>query len=152
MTLSIIIPVYNEKDTILKTLKQVEEVDLPLKKEIIIVDDYSTDGTKEILKGLIDQRRPNLKIIFKEKNGGKGSAIKEGFFPSDLQNGLFGLRLFYSLLSVEYKKFIKKKVNYHNEKSGNYLRKYVPNSKHINADEHYSSINYYSQNGNNKVF
>jgi len=84
MILSIVIPVYNEKNTILKTLKRVKEVSLPLDKEIIIVDDCSTDGTRDILKGLSDGRQgaENLKVIFKEENGGKGSALKEGLISA----------------------------------------------------------------------
>ena len=45
--ISILIPVYNEKNTLLEILKQVEAVDFGLEKEIILIDDYSTDGTKE---------------------------------------------------------------------------------------------------------
>lgn len=73
MRLSVIIPVYNEKSTILKVIEKVKKV--PIEKEIIIVDDGSTDGTKEILRNL---KNENIKIIFKEKNEGKGSAIREG--------------------------------------------------------------------------
>jgi glycosyltransferase involved in cell wall biosynthesis len=75
--LSIIVPVYNEKKTILEILKRVENVnleDLGFEKEIIIVDDGSTDGTREILKKLTSK----YKIIFHPKNKGKGSAIKSG--------------------------------------------------------------------------
>ena len=51
--LSIIIPVYNEKITILKLLESVERVNLAgLEKEVVIVDDFSTDGTREVLKNL----------------------------------------------------------------------------------------------------
>ncbi len=83
MVLSVIIPAYNEKDTILKLLKRVEDVNLPLKKEIIIVDDCSTDGTRGILRNLEKESKgKNLKILFKEKNGGKGSALKEGLFAA----------------------------------------------------------------------
>jgi len=74
--LSVVIPVYNEKNTILEILKQVEEVELGLKKEFIIIDDCSTDGTRDILKKLDSDK---YKIILKEKNEGKGAAIKEGF-------------------------------------------------------------------------
>lgn len=77
MTLSIIIPVYNEKSTILEILKQIEAVDLSnlgFEKEIIIVDDGSTDGTSELLKGLKDK----YKIISHSKNQGKGEAIRTG--------------------------------------------------------------------------
>lgn len=83
MILSIIIPAYNEKHTILKLLKRVEEVELPLEKEIIIVDDCSIDGTREILKNLEKQPgNKNLRVVFKEKNEGKGSALKEGILAA----------------------------------------------------------------------
>ncbi len=73
MKLSVIIPVFNEENTILEILEKVKKV--PIEKEIIIVDDGSTDRTREILKNIKDER---IKIIFKEKNQGKGSAIREG--------------------------------------------------------------------------
>ena len=69
--ISVIIPVYNEKNTILEIIDKINLVDI--KKEIIIVDDCSTDGTKEILKGLKDT---DYKILFHDKNLGKGAAIK----------------------------------------------------------------------------
>ncbi len=75
MKLSIIIPCYNEKDTILEVLERVEQV--PIDKEIIIVDDGSKDGTREILTRLKEEK-PELKIIFHENNRGKGGAIKTG--------------------------------------------------------------------------
>lgn len=77
MKLTVIIPVYNEKNTILKILEKVEKVSLPdnLEKEIIIVDDFSADGTGEILKSLERKYR----IIFHDKNRGKGAALKAGF-------------------------------------------------------------------------
>lgn len=74
--LSIIIPVYNERGTVLELIKRVESVNLPLVKEIIIVDDGSTDGTKELLEQL-DKNK--FILIFKERNEGKGSALKSGF-------------------------------------------------------------------------
>ena len=73
--LSIIIPAYNEKETIKKILDLIEKVNLEgVEKEIVIVDDGSTDGTKEILTGL----KERYKIIFQEKNQGKGAAITRG--------------------------------------------------------------------------
>ena len=73
--LSIIIPVYNEKNTISEILKRIEAVRLGgLEKEIIIIDDFSNDGTREMLK-----RLNNYKIIFQENNIGKGRAVKRGF-------------------------------------------------------------------------
>lgn len=77
MKLSIIIPVYNEKNTILEIIKKIEAVDLILlncQKEIIIVDDYSSDGTREKLSLL----KNKYKIIYQNKNYGKGFAIKTG--------------------------------------------------------------------------
>ncbi len=76
--LSIIIPVYNEKETILGLLQAVEESSVgDLSKEIIIVDDFSTDGTREVLRVLDDTKK--YKIFFQEKNCGKGAALKLGF-------------------------------------------------------------------------
>jgi len=76
MKISIIIPIYNEKETLLKILKKVEGADtLGLEKEIILVDDGSTDGTLDILKTLEN----GYQIIYHEKNLGKGAAIKNGF-------------------------------------------------------------------------
>ncbi len=72
--LSVVIPVYNEKNYILEMLRRVKAVGI--EKEIIIVDDCSTDGTREILKGLAAQGE---KVIFHEKNMGKGAALRTGF-------------------------------------------------------------------------
>jgi len=74
MLLSVIIPCYNEKHTILELLERVKVVDI--NKEIIIVDDYSTDGTRDILKKIGDD---NIKVFFHEKNKGKGAALRTGF-------------------------------------------------------------------------
>ncbi|MCX8082101.1 MAG: glycosyltransferase family 2 protein [bacterium] len=80
MKLSIIIPVYNEKNTIITVLEKV--FSLPLEKEIIVIDDGSTDGTGTLLKEFQFSnpvcQSTNCKIIFKEKNEGKGAAIREG--------------------------------------------------------------------------
>lgn len=75
MKLSIIIPAYNEKDTILEILKKIEAVKLSVDKEIVIVDDYSTDGTRDVLASL---DKVKYKVVLKEKNEGKGSALKAG--------------------------------------------------------------------------
>lgn len=77
--LSIVIPVYNEKDTLKTILEKVEGVDLgSIEKEIILVDDASKDGTTDILKELQNQK-PYLNVIFKSQNSGKGSSLKQGF-------------------------------------------------------------------------
>jgi len=76
MKLSVIIPAYNEKDTVLELLRRVEAVPLSLEKEIIVVDDFSTDGTREVLGGL---GRPDIRVLLHAKNMGKGSALRTGF-------------------------------------------------------------------------
>jgi glycosyltransferase involved in cell wall biosynthesis len=73
-TLSILIPVYNEKETILELLRRVEAVELPLAKQIVIVDDGSTDGTRELLKDL----GARAKVVLHERNQGKGAALRTG--------------------------------------------------------------------------
>lgn len=72
---SIIIPVYNEKETILKVLENVIKAEAGfLKKEIIIVDDGSTDGSRELLRNI----NADVKVFFHLKNKGKGAAIRTG--------------------------------------------------------------------------
>jgi glycosyltransferase involved in cell wall biosynthesis len=75
MKLSVVIPVYNEKKTIVELLDRVRQVDLP--KEIILVDDFSTDGTRELLQSLPSS--PDLVTLFQPKNMGKGAALRRGF-------------------------------------------------------------------------
>ncbi len=81
MKISIIVPVYNEEKTIEKILDKLSKVNLKIKKEIIIVDDGSKDGSKRVIEKYIKNKKKNkteeYKLISKE-NGGKGSAIKEG--------------------------------------------------------------------------
>jgi dolichol-phosphate mannosyltransferase len=75
MKLSIIIPVFNEEKTILEILKKVIETNIPgIEKQIIVVDDGSTDGTINKLKTV----KNDIKIIYHEKNQGKGAAVKTG--------------------------------------------------------------------------
>jgi glycosyltransferase involved in cell wall biosynthesis len=81
MKLSVIIPVYNEIHTIREILFRVLQVDLT--KEVIIVDDFSTDGTREFLKEWVSNSGKELKdqvrILLQPKNMGKGAALRLGF-------------------------------------------------------------------------
>ena len=73
---SILIPVYNEKQTLEKLLEKVEEAPFAgLEKEIILVDDCSTDGTKDILKNFENK----YKVLYHDVNQGKGAALRTGF-------------------------------------------------------------------------
>ena len=78
--LSVVIPCYNEKNSILEILEKVK--DAPIENmEIIIVDDMSTDGTRELLK---EQVEPMVdKVIYHEENTGKGGALKTGFMAAE---------------------------------------------------------------------
>jgi len=75
--LSIIVPVYNEVRTVAAVIDRLQAIDLPVRREILIVDDGSTDGTREILSGIRDSR-VGLRVLLAEKNGGKGSAVRRG--------------------------------------------------------------------------
>ena len=78
-SISIIIPCFNEKSTIADILQAVQSVPIPYHKEIIIVDDCSTDGTREILATLQpSQENCSLKILYHDKNQGKGASLRTG--------------------------------------------------------------------------
>ncbi len=84
--LSILIPVYNEKQTILQVLEAVSKAPTAgLEKELIVVEDGSTDGTREILKAL-DGSLYQANIYFHEKNQGKGAALRtaQGYATGDI--------------------------------------------------------------------
>ncbi len=75
-TLSIVIPCYNERENIIAIVEKILETPV-LKKEIIVVDDMSTDGTRDILEQKV---KPLVsKIVYHKQNGGKGAALKTGF-------------------------------------------------------------------------
>ena len=77
MKLSVVIPVYNEAKTILLLLDAVNAVNLPgLEKEVVIINDCSTDGTREVLNKLAGSQ---YKVFHQEVNQGKGAAIRRGF-------------------------------------------------------------------------
>jgi glycosyltransferase involved in cell wall biosynthesis len=74
MLLSVIVPVFNEKNTILEVVKKIQAISL--EKEIIIVDDCSTDGTREILQKL---KGKEIRVFFHSRNRGKGAALRTAF-------------------------------------------------------------------------
>mgnify|MGYP002654395896 CR=1 FL=1 len=75
MKLSIVIPCFNERETILSLLEAVRDAPIA-NKEIILVDDGSTDGTRELLTSL---KSEDLRVIFHQQNKGKGAALRTGF-------------------------------------------------------------------------
>ncbi|HEY3136829.1 MAG TPA: glycosyltransferase family 2 protein [Blastocatellia bacterium] len=76
MKVSVVIPVYNEAATVAQLVARVYAVDVS--KEIIVVDDGSTDGTREVLASL-EPRYDNLRVLVQPRNRGKGAALREGF-------------------------------------------------------------------------
>jgi GT2 family glycosyltransferase/4-amino-4-deoxy-L-arabinose transferase-like glycosyltransferase len=87
-TLTVIIPVYNERRTFLKLLRQVARQPVSLHKEIIIIDDFSTDGTREFLRDMDLQEvlgaggANTVKLVLHEKNMGKGAGVRTGLAQS----------------------------------------------------------------------
>jgi glycosyltransferase involved in cell wall biosynthesis len=75
MKLSVVIPVYNEVNTLLPLIERVQRS--PVEKEIIVVDDCSTDGTADVLRRA--SLAPNVRTMFHEANQGKGAALRTGF-------------------------------------------------------------------------
>lgn len=74
--LSIVIPVYNEVESLLQVVRQVQAVTLPLAREIIVVDDASTDGSRAVVEGLAAE---GIITVFHAVNQGKGAALRSGF-------------------------------------------------------------------------
>jgi len=77
-TLSIIIPVYNERATIEDVIRSVTSVPVPLKREIVVVDDFSTDGTRELLSQVSVPAGNSLRLVMHDQNRGKGASIRTG--------------------------------------------------------------------------
>jgi glycosyltransferase involved in cell wall biosynthesis len=75
LRVSVIVPVYNEKATLEEIVRRIRADTIP--KEIILVDDGSTDGTREILAGM--EGEPDLEVVYHERNRGKGAALRTGF-------------------------------------------------------------------------
>ncbi|MBS3750223.1 MAG: glycosyltransferase family 2 protein [Anaerolineales bacterium] len=74
MEVSVIIPIYNEEETLQKIIERVWDTEIP--QEIILVDDGSVDGTRDILNQYED--REDMKVIYHQKNQGKGAAVRTG--------------------------------------------------------------------------
>lgn len=80
MKLSVIIPCYNERATIREIVRRVQDAPcLGLEREIVVVDDCSGDGSREILQELAARGSPSLRVLLKDENRGKGAALRDGF-------------------------------------------------------------------------
>jgi glycosyltransferase involved in cell wall biosynthesis len=75
-SLSVVIPCFNERDTVAEILRRVH-TQAP-DAEIVLVDDGSTDGTRDVLRQFTPQSHPHLRVLLHEKNGGKGAALHTG--------------------------------------------------------------------------
>jgi dolichol-phosphate hexosyltransferase len=75
MKLSIVMPVYNEEATVVTAVKRVLDVEFPCDVELVVVDDGSQDATRELLRGIKDDR---LRLVLHEANQGKGAAVRTG--------------------------------------------------------------------------
>ena len=73
--LSVIVPLYDERNTVVEIVRRMRAVDIPLEREIVLVDDGSTDGTREVLRQLADS---TVHVVHHERNLGKGAAIRTG--------------------------------------------------------------------------
>jgi glycosyltransferase involved in cell wall biosynthesis len=78
MKLSVIIPCYNEVHTIASLLQAVRQAPVQ-DMELVVVDDGSTDGTRDILQAMAQRHEPDLRILFHAMNQGKGAALRTGF-------------------------------------------------------------------------
>lgn len=74
-SLSVIVPVFNERNTVAEIVRRMRSVELPLEREIVVVDDGSTDGTRQVLSQLADS---TVHVVLHEHNQGKGAAVRTG--------------------------------------------------------------------------
>jgi glycosyltransferase involved in cell wall biosynthesis len=77
MKLSVVVPIYNERDTVRTILSRV--LATPHEKEVILVDDGSTDGTRQVLAEIEAEKLAGVRVIYHELNQGKGGALRTGF-------------------------------------------------------------------------
>ena len=77
-TLSVLIPVYNESRTVAEIIRRVSKAPVGLRKELVVVDDASTDDTRRVLEDLRPSLPDEMKLIVHERNRGKGAAIRTG--------------------------------------------------------------------------
>ncbi|MDB4944208.1 MAG: glycosyltransferase family 2 protein [Labilithrix sp.] len=73
---SVVMPCFNEQRTILASVKRV--LDAPFKKEVVLVDDGSTDGTRDVLRSEVE-KLPGVRVFYQDRNRGKGAALRRGF-------------------------------------------------------------------------
>jgi glycosyltransferase involved in cell wall biosynthesis len=73
--LSVIVPVYDERNTVAEIVRRMRSVDIPLDREFVLVDDGSADGTRDVLRQLTDS---TVRVVYHERNRGKGAAIRTG--------------------------------------------------------------------------
>jgi glycosyltransferase involved in cell wall biosynthesis len=78
-SLSVVIPVYNELATIDDLIGRVGDVDVGIEKQIVLVDDFSTDGSREYLRARESKREPGFAFAYHDLNRGKGAALRTGF-------------------------------------------------------------------------
>jgi glycosyltransferase involved in cell wall biosynthesis len=78
MKLSVVIPVYNEENTVAGLVQRVRAVDAGMEKELVIVDDCSTDGSREVLASLAEEHA-DITLALHDRNQGKGAALRTGF-------------------------------------------------------------------------
>jgi glycosyltransferase involved in cell wall biosynthesis len=72
--LSVLMPVYNERDYVVEVIERVRAVPIP--KEIVVVDDGSSDGTRDVLRERVEGHYPDVRVLYHERNRGKGAAIR----------------------------------------------------------------------------